>query len=130
MHKNIMEKWVKALRSGKYRKGRGVLTEVKKNGTKNYCCLGVLCELYMEENNLPIRIGPQFTARKRDRMIVYYDEHDKFLPYEVTKWAGMESRLGESYCGLVSLWKLNDDPKAKRSFKRMADIIEKNWSIL
>jgi hypothetical protein len=130
MHKNIMEKWVEALRSGKYRKGRGVLTEVKKNGTKNYCCLGVLCELYMEENNLPIRIGPQVSARSRDRMIVYYDEYDKFLPYEVRKWAGMDSRLGESNCGSVSLWFLNDNPKAKRSFKRMADIIEKNWSIL
>jgi hypothetical protein len=130
MHKNIMEKWVKALRSGKYRKGRGVLCEVKKNGTKNYCCLGVLCELYMEENNLPIRIGPQVSSRSRDRMIVYYDEYDKFLPHEVRSWAGMESRLGESNCGSVSLWFLNDNPKAKRSFKRMADIIEKNWSIL
>lgn len=130
MHEYVKNKWVEALRSGKYRKGRGVLTEVKKNGTKNYCCLGVLCELYMEENNLPIRIGPQVSARSRDRMIVYYNEYDKFLPYEVRKWAGMESRLGESNCGSVSLWKLNDDPRSKRSFKRMADIIEKNWSIL
>ena len=130
MHKNIMEKWVNALRSGKYCKGRGVLTEVKKNGTKNYCCLGVLCELYMEENNLSIRIGPQSSHRSRDRMIVHYAHYDKFLPCEVANWAGMGSLLGESDCGFVSLWKLNDDPKAKRSFKRMADIIEKNWSIL
>lgn len=130
MHKNIMEKWVKALRSGKYRKGRGVLTEVKKNGTKNYCCLGVLCELYMEENNLPIRIGPQASSFSCDKMIVYYATHDNFLPYAVWQWAGMESSFGDSNCRSVSLWKLNDDPKAKRSFKRIADIIEKNWSIL
>src|SRR5687768_4898762 len=41
------QKWVKALRSGKYQQGRGYLKQ--KNHLTNqfeYCCLGVLCDLY------------------------------------------------------------------------------------
>jgi hypothetical protein len=34
------DKWIEALRSGKYEQGKGKLC---KNG--NYCCLGVLCEI-------------------------------------------------------------------------------------
>jgi hypothetical protein len=39
MNKEWKEKWVKALRSGRYQQGRNVLREGDR-----YCCLGVLCE--------------------------------------------------------------------------------------
>jgi len=42
MNKKLMEKWVKALRSGKYKQGDGRLYDEK---TNTYCCLGVLCEI-------------------------------------------------------------------------------------
>jgi len=40
MKKNVAKKWVKALRSGKYKQSREML---KNSG--GYCCLGVLCEI-------------------------------------------------------------------------------------
>lgn len=41
----IGKKWVKALRSGKYKQGNGSLVEEDKYGNKKYCCLGVLGEI-------------------------------------------------------------------------------------
>lgn len=41
----IGEKWVKALRSGKYKQGNGSLIEEDEHGNKKYCCLGVLGEI-------------------------------------------------------------------------------------
>lgn len=40
MNKALAMKWVKALRSGKYKQGKTFL----KKGDK-YCCLGVLCDI-------------------------------------------------------------------------------------
>lgn len=37
--------WVKALRSGKYRKGAGSLKQRLVSGKMAYCCLGVACEI-------------------------------------------------------------------------------------
>lgn len=38
--KKLCRKWIKALRSGKYRQGRGALKRGNQYGT-SYCCLGV-----------------------------------------------------------------------------------------
>lgn len=112
MKKTIAEKWVKALRSGKYAKSMGQLCKVAKNGNKSYCCLGVLTKLYNKEH-----IDKEFLDRG-------------FLPYSVSKWAGMGSEMGiiagsGHYSG-QTLADLNDCDQSKRSFKRIADIIEKN----
>ena len=40
MNQEIKEKWLEALRSGKYKQG---FTRLKQNN--RYCCLGVLCSL-------------------------------------------------------------------------------------
>ncbi len=43
MNKEIKEKWLKALRSGEYKQGRGYLR--KESGDEDrYCCLGVLAK--------------------------------------------------------------------------------------
>ncbi len=39
--KGIIKRWVAALRSKKYKQGKGVLRSEK----GNYCCLGVLCDV-------------------------------------------------------------------------------------
>ena len=57
-----VNKWVAALRSGKYQQGFGSL-----NINGNYCCLGVLADI----NNIPTRKSAAST-------IVCYD----FLPWE------------------------------------------------
>ena len=40
MKKEIADKWVEALRSGKYKQGKSAL---KKDDS--FCCLGVLCDI-------------------------------------------------------------------------------------
>ena len=39
--KKLLKKWVEALRSGRYKQGKGALCYNK----DKYCCLGVLCEV-------------------------------------------------------------------------------------
>ncbi len=46
MKKNIATKWVKALRSGKYKQAYLRLHNAKTGG---YCCLGVLCKMYEKD---------------------------------------------------------------------------------
>ena len=42
---HVKQAWVKALRSGRYRQGSGLLKAKKKGQRPEYCCLGVLCNL-------------------------------------------------------------------------------------
>lgn len=48
MNPEIKSDWVKALRSGKYKQGRGLL----RNDNDGYCCLGVLCDLHSKVYNV------------------------------------------------------------------------------
>ena len=46
MNRELGQKLVEALRSGKYPKGKGKLCRINLNtGKAEYCCLGVLCEI-------------------------------------------------------------------------------------
>jgi hypothetical protein len=112
MKKKIANKWVKALRSGKYKKATGALCKVAKNGNKSYCCLGVLVELYNKEHI--------------DKEVFF----ESYLPYSVQKWANIDDGKGyirgDHHYGGKTLAELNDCDQSKRSFKRIADIIEKN----
>lgn len=49
MNKKIKEDWVKALRSGEYAQGKGELHNKEDN---TFCCLGVLCDLYLKAKGL------------------------------------------------------------------------------
>lgn len=120
MDKKIMKKWVKALRSGKYRKTTDQLCRVAQNGNKSYCCLGVLTELYLKEN------------KNRDVQADLENPLCKTLPEEVMDWAGMATNGGALVYNKkkTDLTCLNDSTRAKRSFKRIADIVEKNWEQL
>lgn len=40
----VKAKWLEALRSRKYKQGTGTLKRLV-NGSEQYCCLGVLCEV-------------------------------------------------------------------------------------
>ena len=54
MNQKIKERWVKALRSGKYKQGKGWLR--KSSGPKKkseFCCLGVLCDLAVKSKIIP-----------------------------------------------------------------------------
>ena len=137
MNKNIMEKWVNALRSGKYRKGRNRLCTISNNGNKKWCCLGVLCDLYIAENPSDLRSITLFDGFILKRVVNYDDgcfPTIAILPNKVALWAGIADKTGKFTNQRTSqntcLTELNDCKRNKRSFKRMADIIEKNWEQL
>lgn len=128
MRYEVMKMWTDALRSGKYKKGRSRLCVVKKNNSKKYCCLGVLCDLYNHYNEIKINVGddPLNSAGH----CIRFDGASAMLPSSVVSWAGMKSDGGffqNSSGGTQALYAINDCPVKKPSFKRMADIIEKNW---
>lgn len=116
MNKKVKAKWLKALRSGEYEQGAYFL-KINREGEAFYCCLGVLCDLYRKE-----------TGKRWDKPS---DEYPTFmreisaLPKKVMKWAGIKEQSGffAYRSGKTdSLVRLND---SRKSFKQIANIIEK-----
>ena len=113
MKKEIKELWIKALNSGKYVQGKGRL-----RSEDNFCCLGVLCDLYNKGN------WERFNDN--DGEGDYYDYLAKcdVLPLEVVDWAGLkQDNPSIPYTkGYPNLASLNDKGK---TFKQIAKIIKK-----
>lgn len=106
MNPDVKAKWVQALRSGKYKQGRGSLRE-----HDAYCCLGVLCDIHAKET------GGHWDTRGE------YLDCGGILPVSVRCWAGLESRdpeVGGYYSGHC-LSTHNDNG---RPFPEIADLIE------
>jgi hypothetical protein len=105
----IAKKWVKALRSEKYKQGKGQLHNKKGD---RYCCLGVLCDLYLKEKK----------KKWEEANKTYYClGSNDFLPPIVQKWAGMKSDCGNT--SNFSLYFMND---IGRRFSTIAKAIEEN----
>lgn len=128
MRKEVMKKWVRALRSGKYKQGESFLKcDWTRKGTR-HCCLGVLCELY--NNNMKKNKKKTIPETTKDSGVHKFGRSDSLLPNVVKKWAGMKSNEGafkDQYGMLTSLTDVNDFGD---SFKKIATIIEKNWETL
>lgn len=107
MNPKAKAQWIAKLRSGEYTQGTGSLRD---SGNK-YCCLGVLCEVAVEDGLIPegtlIENGEYYG----------YDEHASFLPTSVAS----VYNVGETH----ELIRLND--QEKWSFEKIADYIEKNF---
>jgi hypothetical protein len=112
----VKTKWLTALRSGNYEQGKGALAN---NG--RYCCLGVLCELAVQEG---------VTTREESGEFFSYDDARIFLPESVQAWAGVSDHMGgrlpepvydDEMDHLDTLIQLND---LGRSFAEIADVIE------
>jgi hypothetical protein len=136
MKKDIAKKWVKALRSGKYKQGKSFLKQFNSKGQPKHCCLGVLCELYndtMKKNH-----KRTISVKSHDDLHIDYvtfANKDDSLPAVVRKWAGIKNEMGtfdyhekDAY-GIFKrtrtkcLADLNDTGK---KFSTIADIIDKN----
>ncbi len=133
MKKDIAEKWVAALRSGRYTQLQGYLGQ----GDTQRCCLGVLCDLMPDVEVVEGTMeagGMRLTVRK-------YDGLDKVLPYTVREWAGLQDNsavpykkeieeaaqvnIGEEF--YENLAEANDRGV---TFAEIADWIEKNYEQL
>lgn len=140
MKKLIAKKWVKELRSGRWKQGRDALCSIEE-GNKCYCCLGVLTELYNIEQ-IKKRKKKLITKDVQDRcndgkdVIAYKSGEDSWnedtLPTEVMKWSGIIAENGSLLDANLdvdyeSLADMNDSGK---SFNFIADIIEKHYENL
>lgn len=125
MKKDIAMKWVKALRSGKYKQGKTYL-----NKNDSFCCLGVLCEI-SEITTKTTRVGNVDS-------IILYDKYDGGIPPSVQKWSGMSDILGShlaidgKFHSLASYNDGHDKAFAGRrfTFLEIADWIERNYKCL
>jgi hypothetical protein len=121
VNEQVKQAWLAALRSGDYEQTKGALR--KDDG---YCCLGVLCDLAVQEGVVDEWVDDGFEG------IAYYyfgigrSIHDGDLPWPVMEWAGLTEsnplggdNLGDSHDrGLAGY---ND---SGATFKQIADVIE------
>lgn len=111
MNQKVKRKWVKALRSGKYKQGFGSLRDKE----DNFCALGVLCNLHAQAN-------PDIANGQRLKFM--YLGSASSLPYQVQAWAGLTDDnpvIGQGK-HTSNLIELNDTKKL--SFKEIAAAIE------
>lgn len=135
MKKNVMKKWVKALRSGKYKKTEGALKE-KVKGKFGHCCLGVLCELY----NIDQKKNKKKTIKEQelDTGCVSFNHEVAELPEVVKNWAGLSNHYGGfvnnaeviNKSGQLPFYSLSELNDFGSSFKVIAAIIEDQWDNL
>ena len=110
MRKELKEKWLEALRSGKYKQGRGDL----RNVDDEFCCLGVLCDISGQ--------GEWGTKLMIQKAPYCYGQGDEWqhcaLPPFMKKFTNLPMNTEET------LFNLND--KRGLSFHEIADWIEEN----
>ena len=133
MNPTVKEKWLAALRSGKYEQG-----EVALKCNNKFCCLGVLADIYAQENNLEWTKGMTSSREGNDYQML---DCGYYLPHEIVEWAelpgedpsvtvadellaGTEAECDNNGTGTsyTSLTILNDC--AKLSFDKIAQVIE------
>ncbi len=106
MKQEIKTKWVNALRSGEYTQGRRTLRVYD-----TYCCLGVLCQIYVNEEG-----------------IKWDDWDDRRLalpPNSVLVWSGLKSDnpIIHTKDGMSKQLSVVND-NCGYSFDQIADLIE------
>lgn len=145
MHKEIADRWADKLESGELPQGRGRLFQdsdkrnAKGENIGGYCCLGVLCEIAVEDGIIEKRVYDPI-----DRSVGYgtYEEFNNgeqgtaFPPLSVVEWAGLEDENpvfktpGET-CALgccnrnLAAATLNDD--RKYTFEQIAALIREQY---
>lgn len=134
MKADIKERWLKALRSGEYSQTPGQLgveTSNNEDNANGYCCLGVLCEIAVEDKIVTREVTPTGTVKY---IASNTDVQSMVLPQAVVAWAGfkdenptldtndfdvqVENQIREK----TTLSELND--YAKWDFNKIADFIE------
>lgn len=119
MKEEVKNKWTAALRSGKYKQGKGLLN----NGAGRLCCLGVLCEVAIEEGLDIQRIVMDDAIHVS--AAAYMDEEGipvmTVLPNSVMEWADLNAP-DPFVTSEATIAHLNDEEEL--SFAEIADIID------
>lgn len=140
MNPEIKAKWVSLLRSGKYDQYSGQLGADPIGGSwdvdkPSRCCLGVLCELAVEDGVVEKHVSEYGYVSYR----AHGDSDRFYLPKVVREWAGFgpdnytpsvpneyldRDKAPHNEFGTVQLAVLNDQPGF--TFDQIADIIEEH----
>lgn len=121
MNPIIKEKWLTALRSGKFKQGKDELRTLE----NKFCCLGVLCDIYRKETKL----GKWGKNHKNKFCFTHTKKSNQtfnvlgILPLSVKEWAEL-SDTNPYITDNHTLASLNDSGS---TFQEIADIIEKNF---
>lgn len=120
MNTAIAARWVAALRSGKYYQGMNLLRQ-HHDATDTHCCLGVLCELYLEDHPgspLAPELRPDIDLPTPENGTAYsYGEDDHELPpAAIREWAELRPHSCDA------LAEQNDNGT---SFEELANLIER-----
>jgi hypothetical protein len=137
MKPEIKEKWLAALRSGEYEQVKGYLAVEVGDNKKNFCCLGVLCDLAIKDG---LEISVKEVQGTEDEWVYSYHGATVALPNKVREWAGLlevnprvdvskhtdrreiNQLIEKSRKPMPNISMLNDD--ASWDFNQIADIIE------
>lgn len=146
MKKEIAKKWIRALRSGRYRQGKHVLKAKSRNGVVQHCCLGVLCELYQNDRKRKkkqrLDVDADWSSGGAydlpdSTVIAAFDSDAVTLPERVRTWAGISEADGTFRDDTLVFYTGKDKTPCKGlaalndngwSFKRIADVIVKHVS--
>jgi len=105
MNPEIKRVWVRALRSGRYKRAEGAL-RIDFQGEPHFCCLGVLCDL-----------GEKKDWRERGDGTASYGSASSYLPKVVERLAAVPPKVQRR------LATMNDEGA---TFAEIADYIEEN----
>ena len=109
--KEVMELWIKSLRSGKYKQTQACL-----KNDEGFCCLGVLCDLASKDG------GNEWYAPNQDGQFAFVGfgniSDTEMPPEELTAYVGM------SYDDAHAVANMNDDGY---TFSEIADHLEKEY---
>ena len=106
LNKKFKQKWLTALRSGKYEQGE---SELKTKGTQEYCCLGVACKIAgLRPSDISGRTMPSTLSPKLQ---------SKLPPFFRSE------TVDRDHEGLATLADMNDNGS---TFEEIADYIERN----
>ena len=123
MKRDVAKKWVAKLRSGEYEQGRGYL-----NDDGRMCCLGVLCEVAIEDG---LALAKSYDHGDADTAVGYGVRVETAgLPMEVVDWADLGGQLPNSTIrdgkGFpLGYHYLNDI--SGYSFEQIADVVESQF---
>ena len=123
MNPEVKQKWIGALRSGKYEQGSEKLRSVS-----GYCCLGVLCDLYAQEHNTEWEFRGNEETNLQPQDYWYFDKESEFLPESVMNWAKLFRNPMLRIEDDDEMFEVNEEVSTLNdegySFSTIADLIE------
>lgn len=109
----VKQKWLEALRNGEYAQGKQRL-----NRNNEFCCLGVLCDLYGKEKETNWWRPEE---RQNDGTLSFLNEM-VYIPKEVMEWAKLSNAYG-MINEVADLAAMND---GGNTFEEIATVIEEH----